>query len=201
MIGLGPAGAVNAAEAIVTAQGDNRVDVVDLGTDQVLAGIPVAGSPAGIALSPDRRTAYVTRPDGPGLAVIDLERRTVTSTIDLPGGPLGIGVNPKTGTVYAADWYAKRVFVLVPEAGGLARDGEIATGASPSGIAVTSDGLTLLVANREGNSVSVIDAGTRRQIRLIPVGEHPFGLTLDPDGRRAYTANVISNDVSVIDFT
>ena len=189
-----------AGEALVTVQGANAVEVVDLDAGKVVQSIPVTGSPAGIALSPDRATAYVTRPDLPGLAVIDARARTVTATLPLPGGPLGIGVDPKAGTVYVADWYAKRVFVLRPEAGGLVPDGEIAVGASPSGLAVTPDGTTLLVANREADTVSVVDLASRRETATIPVGHHPFGLVIDAQGRRAYTANVTGDDVSVIDI-
>lgn len=186
-------------EAYVTTQLDNAVDVVDLAAGTVVARIPVDGAPAGIALSPDRRTAYVTRPEGHGLAVIDLSSRTVVETVALPGGPLGIGVNPVSGAVYVADWYGARIFVLTPSPQGLTRTGEIAVGKSPSGIAVTPDGSTILVANREANSVSVVDVATAQEVAAVPVGEHPFGLTLSADGHRAYTANVVSDDVSAID--
>ncbi|WP_407943094.1 YncE family protein [Methylobacterium oxalidis] len=188
-----------AGEAVVTVQGANAVEIVDLDAGTVAARIPVPGSPAGVALSPDRKTAYVTRPDGPGLALIDLDARRVAATVPLPGGPLGIACNPVSGAVYVADWYGRRLFVLLPKDGTLVPDGEIAVGASPSGIAVTPDGATLLVANREANTVSVVDAGSRRETRVIPVGTHPFGITLDPKAERAYTANVLSDDVSVID--
>ena len=188
-----------AAEALVTVQGDNAVEVVDLDAAKVVRRIPVSGSPAGIALSPGRDTAYVTRPDLPGLAVIDLRTDTVTQDLKLPGGPLGIGVDPRAGTVYVADWYAARVLVLRPEGGKLVADGEIAVGQSPSGLAVTPDGATLLVANREADSVSVVDIAARREVAQVPVGKHPFGLTLDAEGKRAYTANVTGDDVSVID--
>lgn len=186
-----------ADEALVTAQGANTLAIVDLEAGSVAAQIPIDGAPAGIALSPDRRTAFVTRPEGPGLAVVDLDTRTVTGTLALPGGPLGIAVNPKSGAVYVADWYGSRIFVVSPD--GARLDTEIQVGASPSGIAVTPDGATLLVANREGDSVSVVDVATARELQKIPVGQHPFGITLDAEGARAYTANVTSNDVSVID--
>ncbi len=189
-----------AQEAIVTAQLGNAVEIVDLATKKILQSIPVAGAPAGIALSPDRTRAYITRPEGHGVTVIDLAARKVVSELGLPGGPLGIGVNPVSGEVYVADWFGERVFALRATADRLTLDGEIATGKSPSGIAVTPDGATLLVANRESDSVSVIDVASRTERRRIAVGTHPFGLTLAPDATRAYTANVLSDDVSAIDI-
>jgi len=197
---LAAAPRADAAEAVVTVQLDNRVEIVDLDAGKVVATIPVPGSPAGIALSPDRRTAYVTRPDAPGLGIVDLAARTLTASLPLPGGPLGIACNPRSGAVYVADWYARRVLVLMPGEGGLRLDGEIKVGASPSGIVVSPDGATLLVANREGDTVSVVDAAARRETKVIPVGTHPFGLVLDAGKGRAYTANVESNDVSVVDL-
>ncbi|WP_444543533.1 YncE family protein, partial [Methylobacterium bullatum] len=56
-------------------KGANILAVVDLDTQVVTAQIPVDGAPAGIALSPDRKTAYVTRPEGHGLAIVDLDAR------------------------------------------------------------------------------------------------------------------------------
>ena len=64
-----------ADEALITAQGANILALVDLDTQVVTAQIPVDGAPAGIALSPDRKTAYVTRPEGHGLAIVDLDAR------------------------------------------------------------------------------------------------------------------------------
>lgn len=196
LLAIAPAAA---QEAYVTAQLANEVAVVDLGQAKVIGHIPVDGAPAGIALSPDRKMAYVTRPEGQSVAVIDLEARKVTASLKLLGGPLGVGVNPKTGAVYVADWYASRIFVLAPSPEGLTQTGEIAVGKSPSGLAVTPDGRTLLVANREADSVSVVDLETGKESQKIAVGHHPFGLTLSADGSRAYTANVTSNDVSAID--
>lgn len=197
---LVPAAPALCAEAVITAQLANSLDIVDLEAGTVSAKIPVPGSPAGIALSPDRKTAYVTRPDAPGLAVVDLAARKVAALVPLPGGPLGIAVNPRSGAVYVADWYASRVLVFVPKDDGLVADGEIAVGKSPSGFAVSPDGATIVVANRESDTVSVVDLATRKEVKVIAVGAHPFGIALDPATRRLYTANVESNDVSVVDL-
>ena len=192
---------VAAQEALVTAQLAGEVAVVDLAAAKVVAHIPVDGAPAGIALSPDRKTAYVTRPEGQSVALIDLETRKVTSSVTIRGGPLGIAVNPKTGAVYVADWYASRVLILTSSPQGLVQTAEVSVGRSPSGRAVTPGGRTVRGANREADSVSVVDLDTAQETRTIAVGQHPFGLTLSHDGTRAYTANVTSNDVSAIDVT
>src|ERR1700712_465152 len=80
------AGAGPAREAVVTAQLGGAVEIVDLAAGKVVRSIPVDGAPAGIALSPDRKRAYVTRPEGHGLAVIDLDAGRIASEVALPGG-------------------------------------------------------------------------------------------------------------------
>ncbi|CAM2971602.1 Virginiamycin B lyase [Methylobacterium mesophilicum] len=192
--------AEQAREAIVTTQLGGAVEIVDLAAGKVVRSIKLDGAPAGIALSPDRKRAYVTRPEGHGLAVLDLDAGVVAAEVPLPGGPLGVAADPRGGKVYVADWYGNRLFVLTERDGRLIPDGEIAVGASPSGIAVSPDGATLYVANREADTVSVVDADARKETKVIPVGQHPFGITLDAPTGRAYTANVTSDDVSVIDL-
>jgi YVTN family beta-propeller protein len=71
--------------------------------------------------------------------------------------------------------------------------------AKPVGVVISPRGDRVYVANGHGNSVSVIDAATYREIATIPVGRRPWGIHISPDGSRVYTANGISGDVSVID--
>ena len=52
------------AEAFITDQIGDEVSVLDLSSKHVVARIPVAGKPAGIAMAPDGRAAYVTSTEG-----------------------------------------------------------------------------------------------------------------------------------------
>ncbi|MCB1513731.1 MAG: YncE family protein [Hyphomicrobiaceae bacterium] len=195
-------GAVPTAFAYVTNQGSETVSIVAIGEGgekmQVTGEIKVPGKPAGIALSPDRRTVYVTAPEAKELVVIDRATADVRARVRAGEGPLGIAVNPVTGDVLVADWYEHKLLVL--DATTLAVKGAVKTGQSPSGIAVTPDGGRILTTDRDSNQVSIIDAKSLAVVATVPVGERPFGIAIDADGQRAYTANVKSNDVSVIDI-
>jgi YVTN family beta-propeller protein len=57
-----------------------------------------------------------------------------------------------------------------------------------SGIALTPDGATLLVANPDSGSVSAVDTRTLEKIAETHVGGDPRGLSLSPDGRFLYVA-------------
>lgn len=165
---------------------------------RVLAEVKVPGKPAGIALSPDRNTIYVTAPEAKELDVIDAVSRAVKKRIAVGEGPLGVAVNPVNGDVLVADWYQHKLRVL--DQATLEIKGEVATGKSPSGVALTPDGRLILTTDRDSDQVSIIDAASLKVVKTVPVGERPFGITIDKAGKRAYTANVKSNDVSVIDI-
>lgn len=53
---------------------------------------------------------------------------------------------------------------------------------SNSLIDVTADGKTLIVANRDNDSVSVVDLKTRQVLHQIPVGHHPEGVSWIANG-------------------
>jgi YVTN family beta-propeller protein len=69
----------------------------------------------------------------------------------------------------------------------------------PDGLALSSDGKRVYVAEGRGAAVSVIDVASRKVVARIPVGERPWGIALSTSGDRLYTANGNSNDVSVVD--
>jgi YVTN family beta-propeller protein len=58
----------------------------------------------------------------------------------------------------------------------------ISVGDSPSGVAFSTDGSKVYVANEFSNTVSVIDAGTNAVTATIPVGNSPiaFGVFIQP---------------------
>ena len=162
----------------------------------VLATIIVDGHPAGIAMSLDGLTAYVTTPDAHSLSVIDTTSRTVVRRIVLGGEPLGITTSA-TGLVYVADWISNRVLVVDPVAGRVRN--EITVGRSPSGLAIVPDGSLLVCADRLDDQLSLVSIPDNRVVGTVKVGRRPFGVALDPQGR-AFVADVDSQEVSVVDL-
>jgi len=80
---------------------------------------------------------------------------------------------------------------------GRVQPGPVKVGQSPSGLAIDPAGARLYVANRESDTLSVIDLGTLGTVATVPVGHAPFGVTIQ--GGRVFVANVQSGDVSVVD--
>ena len=77
--------------------------------------------------------------------------------------------------------------------------GTIAVGEGPAGVAVDPGTQTVYVANRDDNTVSVIDAATRTVVASIPVDEGPFAVAVDPGTHTVYVTHPFGHRVSVID--
>lgn len=99
----------NGAFAYVTNEGDNTVSVIDAANRTVTATIAVVGQPAGIAFSPDSRTAYIATVSGtdtdPGtVALIDTATSRVVGTVAVPPmrGPQAIAVSPDGTKLHVA---------------------------------------------------------------------------------------------------
>ena len=71
---------------------------------------------------------------------------------------------------------------------------------SSSSIAITPDGTTLVVANPDSNSISLVDTLSKTLIQEIGVGVDPRGVAIAPDGATAYVANQGSDSISMIDI-
>ena len=89
------------AEAFITDQTGDEVGVLDLGSKQVVARIPVLGKPAGIAMARDGRTAYVTSTEGKYVSVIDTASRNIVSSAQFTVKPLRA-----SGRFSSAAWLA-----------------------------------------------------------------------------------------------
>jgi YVTN family beta-propeller protein len=196
------------------------------GKDIILDGHPV---PAGIAFSPDGATAYVAFSRNNSLAVIDARTRKITREIPVGIAPFGVAVS-KQGTVYVSNRGGRRPRpddTVAPSSGsqvvtdpvtGAAISGtvsvvnpqtsevrEVAVGKAPSGLALSPDEKTLVVANDHSDSVSLIDTGSRQATELkIPdypesaLGSQPIAVAFAPDGKTLYVACGGTNSLAVV---
>jgi YVTN family beta-propeller protein len=71
---------------------------------------------------------------------------------------------------------------------------------TPLNLAITSDGLRLLVACEASNSVVVVDTDGGSVLAEIPVGNQPHFVLLSHDETKAYVSNRGSDEVSVLDL-
>ncbi|CAD5372146.1 40-residue YVTN family beta-propeller repeat protein [Rubrivivax sp. A210] len=184
--------------AYITNQGSHDVSVIDLASERVVATVPVGRSPAGVAAASRIARVFVSNPDSKTLSVIDMRSQRVVDTWPAGSGPVGIAASADGQWLYVADWYANRLLIYATAGAGRAEPA-IALGQAPAGVAVHDNGRLVFVAERDDDSVAVIDTRERRVRARVRVGSHPFALLHDAARERLYALNVQSNDVSVVD--
>jgi len=106
--------------------------------------------PFAIVLAPDKSTAYVSTTGSDSVTVIDI--RSLLSLIHSLG--------PAERRALANDLSASANYVVA----------RIPVGHGPKGLALSADGKRLYVANRTGDTISVIDTAARRVISELPLG-------------------------------
>jgi DNA-binding beta-propeller fold protein YncE len=180
--------------ALVTPTGPDNTEasLIEVSSDRVLGQVPV-GVPAFAALtSPDSQTVYLGTNDGRVLQ-LEVASTTITASIDL-GVPLSrvnhLALNRAgtllyassftTGTISEIDLASKTVVRL------------FIVGGEPQGIALSTDGTELYVADESGlGRINVYDIVGDTLKTSIPSGATssiggPFGLSISPDGFRVY---------------
>ena len=97
---------------------------------------------------------------------------------------------------------AVTVKVLPAPAGGqpgLIVDGSVATGGSPSGVAVSGD--KVYVTNQSAGTMTVYKRSDIRWLATVAVGASPSAVVVNSAGTRAYVANSTAGTVTVINTT
>ena len=166
---------------------DNALGVVDLASGALTSLIPVGNAPHSVIVSGG--TAYVSNEGG--------RPTTATDTTNLSAGtrivsdPFGGGAT--TGTVSVVDLTAKK------------ERSTITVGLHPT--AMTLSGATLLVANTNSDTVSVINTATAAVADTLsltpypgaPLGAGPTGLALLPGSRLAVSLGM-ANALAIVDL-
>jgi YVTN family beta-propeller protein len=118
---------------------------------------------------------------------------------------VGIDASSDGSRVYAADWY--RDLLLVFDTAASPRHAaspgnpiaSIAVGRAPAGVAASDRPGMVFVAERDDDSVALVDVNAQRVLARAQVGSHPFALLFDAPRQRLYALNVQSDDMSVLD--
>src|SRR4030095_9039634 len=89
-----PAASTQPAKAYVSNFKDNTVSVIDTDAGKVVATVPVAAGPHGMAITQDGRTVYISGDGSSSLDVIDTATDKVVKTINVGKAPNGIALTP-----------------------------------------------------------------------------------------------------------
>ena len=191
------------------------VDVVDTTSMERVKSIPVKGSVHNTYVTPDGKYVVSGSVAAKTITVIDskTEEPAWSLVMDLGIRPMAFNSNPDGST--------KWIFVNLSGFNGFAvvdfathkeiqriKLPDLPPGKAPfpeggnesHGLAVTSDGKTLVVNSRLNSSVYFYSLPDLKVLGGVEVGRAPDWVTLTPDGKTAYVANAGSNSVSVLDI-
>jgi YVTN family beta-propeller protein len=197
------------------AQAPGGVDVIDTATLTRVKTIPTKGAIHNAYVTPDGKYVVAGSIAGKSVNVIDAKTETPAWTLDEDLGvrPMTFAANPDGSTKWifvqmsglngfaVVDFATHKEVKRINNPPLAAGKKEVPEGSDPShGMAVTSDGKTLVVCSRINNylySYSLPDLKLLGSAELT--GKGAGWVTLTPDGKTAYVANPVTNDVSVVD--
>lgn len=200
-----PLGASTGPVSLTTAQGlaisptNFSLDVV-FPQPLVTATITTAQSPAGVAISPDGRKAYVATRSAP-VTLINTANNLVLGSPGTASQANSIVADPSGRWVYVTNVTAG--IAVLDAATAVMKDlipvvvngvTVFAGGGStlnPQGLALSPDGRHLFVSDdRDGGLIAMVEIATKTVVTSFSMGTGwtPLGIAVHPDGQRAYVA-------------
>ena len=164
----------NAPRIYVTNEVSGDLTVIDSGTSQVIATVPLGKRPRGIHASPDGETIYVA----------------------LSGSPIA-GPDVDESTLPPPDKSADGIGVFDVATNKLVK--VIKGGSDPENFDVSKDGTQLFISNEDDEAVSVVDAATGTLVKSAKVGAQPEGVKVMPDGKLVWVTSEETGTIAVLD--
>lgn len=193
--------AADGRRAYVSNDKDNSVTVVDLGTLEVTATIPLAGllRPDGCATSPDSNKLYVTALDSESVAVIAADSNRIVATIKVGKEPRRVIFTPDRRRIFVSSEVSDEITIIDPATDKVV-DRMKSGGHGPRTMVYLPDHNTMLVTNVDDDTVSFIKTGTKEVDLTIGAGGSPQRIELSRDGASAFVLSVLESKISIIDL-
>lgn len=191
------------------------VDVIDTATRQKVKNVQTKGTIHNVYVTPDGKYAVAGSIAGRSINVIDAKTNEMAFVIDMDLGvrPMTFNTNPDGSTKWifvqlsgfngfaVVDFATRKEIHRIQNPDLPPGKATVPQGSDPShGMAVTSDGKTLVVCSRLNNHLYFYSLPDLKPLGGAELGGKGAGwVTLTPDGKTAYVANPVTNDVSVVD--
>jgi DNA-binding beta-propeller fold protein YncE len=168
---------------IVANEGAARLDLVTV-KGRVVGHVALKANPHDIAISPNRRQAWVSLDGLNQLAVVDLAARKLVRYVRTDQRPHDLLFAPD-GRLWVSDW-DEGVYVYAAQ-GRVVK--KILAGVQVHHLAFTPDGEQAWLTDHEGARIFVADARNLRVLDSLRSGGAPHHVTITPDGRWAVVAD------------
>jgi YVTN family beta-propeller protein len=187
-----------APKAYVGNFADNTVSVIDTANDQVVATVPVAVGPHGMAMTLDGRTVFVSGDGSSEVSVIDTATDKVTKVIEVGKAPNGVALTPDGKlllvTVYGDDRIAFVDTATQSVVGSVAVP-------KPHTISINPDGKLAYITTQEPGhfALTVVDLAARKVVRSVPLEKTPRDGEFSYDGKTFYFTEAGVSAIEVLD--
>ena len=190
--------AVAAPKAYVGNFADNTVSVLDTGAGKIVATIPVAQGPHGMAITPDGRTVYVAGDGSSAVSVIDTATDKVVKTVEVGKSPNGLTLTPDGKQLLVTVYGEDRIVFL--DAATQAAVGTVAV-PKPHTVSISPDGKLGYVTSQEPGhfALVVVDLARRTVLRTLPLEKTPRDAEFGFDGKAFYFTEAGVSAIEVLD--
>jgi PQQ-dependent catabolism-associated beta-propeller protein len=185
---------------------DDRIDVIDTETRQVIHTLPAGPDPELSALHPSGNPLYVSNEDDNLVSVIDVEERRILAEIPVGIEPEGMGVSPNGKVVVNTSETTNMAHFIDTET--FAIFANVLVDQRPRIAEFTADGSLLYVSAEIGGTVSVLDPSVPEIVQKIEFeipgvpqeAIQPVGVRVTEDGSKIYVALGPSNRVALVRY-
>lgn len=187
----------------LTAEQNKLIARYDPATNQLdwLLGIGQNGTHM-LVFSKDRTLLFTSNIGSDSITLLqrgsDPNGWTLTN-IPVGKGPEGADVSPDAREFWAANSGDGTVSIIDVAAKKVTQTLDLHTNHS-NRLKFTPDGKLVLISDPGSNSLVIVDAVSRKEIKRFNVGRQPEGILIPPDGTRAYVALAGEKTVAVIDL-
>lgn len=154
-------------------------------------------APAGMAISREGASLYVTLRDSNNVGVIDVRTLTPIHTIPVGQHPFGISLSNDGRTMVVVNVESNSISLIDTHQDKVTDT--IRVGEHPYCVTSNADGSRLFVSNTGEDTVSVIEMAQKKQIQKIAVGGFPEGMAYDTQHQQVISASWMDNSITVID--